>query len=54
MFVYIRILVNVHVQYLIDQPKPAGTLRYIYVVFMLRGHVKITFEFMFECLLLFT
>ena len=29
---------------------PAGTLRYIDVVFMLRGYVTITFEFMLECL----
>ena len=33
---------------------PAGTLRYIDVVFMLRGYVKITFEFMLECLVLLT
>ena len=31
---------------------PAGTLRYIYVVFLLRGYVKVTFEFMLECLVL--
>ena len=33
---------------------PAGTLSYIDIVFMLRGYVKITFEFMLECLVLFT
>ncbi len=29
---------------------PAGTLRYIYVVFMFEGYVEITFDFMLECL----
>ncbi len=33
---------------------PAGTLRYIYVVFMFGGYVEITFGFMLECLVLFT
>ncbi len=29
---------------------PAGTLPYIYVVFMFKGYVEITFDFMLECL----
>ncbi len=33
---------------------PAGTLRYIYVVFMLRGYVKIMLGFMLECLVFLT
>ena len=33
---------------------PAGTLCYIYVVFMLRGHVKIMLGFMLECLVFLT
>ena len=33
---------------------PAGTLRYIYVVFMFGGYVEITFDFMLECLVFLT
>ncbi len=33
---------------------PAGTLRYIYVVFMLQGYVKIMLGFMLECLVFLT
>ncbi len=33
---------------------PAGTLRYIYIVFMFGGYVEITFDFMLECLVFLT
>ncbi len=33
---------------------PAGTLHYIYVVFMFGGYVEITFGFMLECLVFLT